>query len=386
MYKTKLQELCHQKRWALPKYSAMRDGPDHLPRFKASVFVNGANFDSLSPCNSSKEAHNEAAKLAFDHFSSSQSSPDSGIAETIAKEQRTGAYEPQELPISADSSIIKDDFNGLYKNQLQNYTRRKNLGSPIFTSKSEGPPHSTRFKAMVIIDGQSFESTEFFNTLREAEKAAAKVALMSLSLDIFQKGDSSVYKNLLQEFAQREGRCKPTYKTRKSGSPQSPSFFSTVEVEGKQFHGKAEKSKKQAEQDAAKVAYISLKGGGSNLNATFSPSDFIKTEALKSIHCSQQPEEDVLSNKNSSTSESRPASPKQYPSSSFSELDLSARSIPEPNKAMTPEASSYLLCNRFRVYTSFPDIAFPEGITVLPVSDNKWVAVSLEFPTAEVHC
>lgn len=38
-----------------------------------------------------------------------------------------------------------------------------------------------------------------------------------------------------------------------------PTFFSTVVVEGKEFHGKACKSKKQAEQDAAKIAYIALK-------------------------------------------------------------------------------------------------------------------------------
>lgn len=35
-----------------------------------------------------------------------------------------------------------------------------------------------------------------------------------------------------------------------------PTFFSIVEVEGREFHGKAGKSKKQAEQDAAKVAYF----------------------------------------------------------------------------------------------------------------------------------
>jgi hypothetical protein len=44
---------------------------------------------------------------------------------------------------------------------------------------------------------------------------------------------------------------------------------------------------------------------------------------------------------------------------------------------------SYLLCNRVRVYSSFPDIVFPKGIIVLPISENKWVAVSLEFPNEE---
>lgn len=63
-------------------------------------------------------------------------------------------------------------------------------------------------------------------------------------------------------------------------------------------------------------------------------------------------------------------------------LPISSLPISESNKAKAPKTSTnYLLCNRFKVYTSFPnDVVFPEGITVLPISDNKWVAVSLEFP------
>jgi len=44
-----------------------------------------------------------------------------------------------------------------------------------------------------------------------------------------------------------------------AGSPHMPTFFSTVEVEGVEFHGKGGRSKKQAEEDAAKIAYIALK-------------------------------------------------------------------------------------------------------------------------------
>lgn len=71
MFKAKLQELSQQKRWGLPRYIAMKDGPDHLPHFKASVYVNGLSFHSPTVSTSSKQALNEAAKLAFLHFSSS---------------------------------------------------------------------------------------------------------------------------------------------------------------------------------------------------------------------------------------------------------------------------------------------------------------------------
>lgn len=70
MYKSKLQELCQKCNWALPKYTCLKDGPDHIPQFKASVVVGGINFDTITICKSSKEAYNEAAKLAFLHFTS----------------------------------------------------------------------------------------------------------------------------------------------------------------------------------------------------------------------------------------------------------------------------------------------------------------------------
>lgn len=71
MYKSKLQELCQQRQWALPRYTAMKDGPDHNPSFRASVLLNGTAFHSSVSCKSSKAAHNEAAKSAFLHLGSS---------------------------------------------------------------------------------------------------------------------------------------------------------------------------------------------------------------------------------------------------------------------------------------------------------------------------
>ena len=71
MYKTKLQELCQQKKWALPKYSYVKEGPDHNPSFKASAVVKGVTFDTEIASNSSKDAQNDAARLAVHHFTAS---------------------------------------------------------------------------------------------------------------------------------------------------------------------------------------------------------------------------------------------------------------------------------------------------------------------------
>lgn len=75
MYKSKLQELCHQKQWSLPQYSTTKEGPMHIPRFTTAVTVNGLSFETPNPSNSSKESQNEAAKLALDHFSAPPKPP-----------------------------------------------------------------------------------------------------------------------------------------------------------------------------------------------------------------------------------------------------------------------------------------------------------------------
>ena len=62
----------------------------------------------------------------------------------------------------------------------------------------------------------------------------------------------------MRELAQKELFCIPSYETVKCGPSHMPTFFSTVEVDGEIFHGKAGKSKKQAEIKAANVAYAAF--------------------------------------------------------------------------------------------------------------------------------
>ncbi|KAK7387064.1 hypothetical protein VNO78_27554 [Psophocarpus tetragonolobus] len=247
MYKTKLQELCHQRRWGLPRYSAVKDGPDHMPRFKGSVYVNGVTFTSSSASSSLKEASNQAAMLAFLNFTSGSSTPTA----THDTEERI-EVKLQNSPIPVQSSVVIDDMDRFCQNQPQNNARNNNLDPPA--------------------NGQSFETPAFFNTIKEADHAAVKLDLMSLSPDIFGK-------------AKIEGFCKPTYKTMQVGSPPMPTFFSTVEIEGMEFHSKRGRSQKEAEEDAAKIAYIALKECRLIMHSAFSPSQ-IENKALHSIHYS----------------------------------------------------------------------------------------------------
>ncbi|KAI5406895.1 hypothetical protein KIW84_053239 [Lathyrus oleraceus] len=149
----------------------MNGGPQHMPSYKASVLVNGAIFTSSDTFGSSKEAQNQAAMRAFLNLtwpSSASSTPT----------EEVGATKPQETPVTR-----------LSKRQLQNYARKNNLDEPVFTIITVGPPHNFHYKATVVIGGKSFDSPTFFNTIKDAEQGAAKVALKELpiSADLFKK-------------------------------------------------------------------------------------------------------------------------------------------------------------------------------------------------------
>ncbi|ERN08356.1 double-stranded RNA-binding protein 6 [Amborella trichopoda] len=154
----------------------------------------------------------------------------------------------------------------MYKNQLQELAQRSCFNLPSYSCIREGPDHAPRFKAAVNFNGEVFESPGFCTTLRQAEHAAAEVALNTLSnrgpsqsLAARILDETGVYKNLLQEIAQRAGAALPVYTTVRSGLGHLPVFTCTVELAGISFSGEPAKSKKQAEKNAAMAAWSSLK-------------------------------------------------------------------------------------------------------------------------------
>ncbi|CAN4120307.1 unnamed protein product [Withania somnifera] len=154
----------------------------------------------------------------------------------------------------------------MYKNQLQELAQRSCFNLPSYVCIREGPDHAPRFKAVVNFNGENFESPHYCSTLRQAEHAAAEVALNALSnrgpshsiaariLD-----ETGVYKNLLQEIAQRVGAPLPQYTTYRSGLGHQPVFTGTVELAGITFTGEPAKNKKQAEKNSALASWSSLK-------------------------------------------------------------------------------------------------------------------------------
>ncbi|XP_050879766.1 double-stranded RNA-binding protein 1 [Lathyrus oleraceus] len=370
MYKTQLQQLCQQRRWSLPKYSAMNDGPQHKPSYKASVLVNDATFTSSDTFSSSKEAQNQAAMRAFLNLSSPSSASSTPTEEV-------GAAKPQETPVIKSNELILSETDRLCKHQLQNYARKNNLDQPVFTIITVGPPHDFRYKATVVIGGKSFDSPTFFNTIKEAEQAAAKVALKELPIStyLFKKDDSCTAKNLLLELTQREGFSKPIYKTTEFRSSNMPNFFSTVEVEGVEFHGKASRSKKQAEHDAAKIAYIALQECGLHMDASFS-SHTKENPAIESTRKS-----DIFKSKQILNFDD------ELLDQEMLDTDIKVKNAQNGSFPLPPNKKIKIgnMCcssshnkDRFKVYTRFPNIIFPKGITLVPIGNDKWIAASLE--------
>ncbi|XP_029121544.2 double-stranded RNA-binding protein 3 isoform X2 [Elaeis guineensis] len=154
----------------------------------------------------------------------------------------------------------------MYKNQLQELAQRSCFNLPSYACTREGPDHAPRFKASVNFNGEIFEGPSNCTTLRQAEHAAAEVALTNLStrgpsrsLAARVLDETGVYKNLLQETAHRAGLKLPVYTTVRSGPGHLPVFTCSVELAAMSFTGEPAKTKKQAEKNAAMAAWSALK-------------------------------------------------------------------------------------------------------------------------------
>ncbi|CAN6979023.1 unnamed protein product [Brassica rapa subsp. trilocularis] len=171
----------------------------------------------------------------------------------------------------------------MYKSQLQSYALKQNMELPVYAAERQGPAHAPRFRCKVTVCGQTFQSQEFCPTLKAAEHAAAKVALASLTpLNPEAIVVDVAYKNLLQEIAQKENSLLPVYGTSTSGPSHAPTFTSTVEFAGNLYRGEEAKTKKLAEMNAAKVAFMSIKYGHPNQSPSSPSMTSEKQEAANS--------------------------------------------------------------------------------------------------------
>ncbi|XP_073146084.1 double-stranded RNA-binding protein 1-like isoform X2 [Henckelia pumila] len=420
MYKIKLQELCQRKRWNLPEYTTVKEGLDHLPRFKAIAMVNGLNFETSPECKSAKEAQNSAAKMAYDHCTVStpprihgqppvpvsplpSSLPlpppgllapnNSALIEPVHKDMQPSLGDKAQNSLLYRAPIGSGGALHMYKNRLQQYAQKRNFGLPVYTYESEGPPHARRFKSRVSFDGKSYETMEFFPTLKEAEHAVAMIACQMLQIDQSQE-DGGLYKNLLQELAQKRGLLCPTYDTVRSGPPHRSVFVSIVEVGSSTFRGDEAKNKKQAEMNAATVAYYALtealtteysKASSSmecvvsdNLTQRSPP-----TETTKQDEFLANEEIEVNAKKVKCSPENETASLSALLLPEVSSAQVEHQPVTEPVSGQHEAQRTF--CSKTVVFPRKSDFPIPDGASVMSCSDDQWVAYKVELnqePTA----
>lgn len=153
MYKNQLQELAQRSCFNLPSYACIREGPDHAPRFKATVNFNGDIFESPTFCTTLRQAEHSAAEVAL-HLLSNKG-PSKALAARVL------------------------DETGVYKNLLQETAHRAGMKLPEYTTIRSGPGHVPVFSCTVELAGMSFTG-EPAKTKKQAQKNAAIAAWSTL--------------------------------------------------------------------------------------------------------------------------------------------------------------------------------------------------------------
>ncbi|CAN8266333.1 unnamed protein product [Cochlearia groenlandica] len=212
MYKNQLQELAQRSCFSLPSYTCTRQGPDHAPRFKASVNFNGEIFESPTYCSTLRQAEHSAAEVALNALSSKGPSK------------------------SLTARVL--DETGIYKNLLQETTHRAGLDLPVYTSVRSGPGHIPTFTCTVELAGMSFHG-DSAKTKKQAEKNAAISAWFSLrrmpSLDSMgekrgEEKEQEVVARVLSRFRPKEVRRRETNQSRRRPIHQDTTTTTTRDL------------------------------------------------------------------------------------------------------------------------------------------------------------
>ncbi|XP_073137851.1 double-stranded RNA-binding protein 1-like [Henckelia pumila] len=145
-----------EKSWNLPEYTTMKEGIDHLHRFKAIAVVNNLNFETSPECKSAKEAQKSMAKMVYDHFTISTPSRVNG---------HWFGYPWEKTRNGADS--------GEY---FQELCLRKSWNLPEYTTVKEGIDHLPRFKAIGVVNGLNFETPPECKSGKEAQNSVVKMS------------------------------------------------------------------------------------------------------------------------------------------------------------------------------------------------------------------
>ncbi|XP_031259571.1 double-stranded RNA-binding protein 8-like [Pistacia vera] len=150
----------------------------------------------------------------------------------------------------------------MYTNRLQEYTQKLGISLSEYRNRNEGFTHAPKFRSCVLLNGKNYVSRGTFVKRKEAEQDAAKVALENITETRNVRGkpriqDPTYCKYILFDYAVKMYLKIPEYSTT-GGEQMRPVFVSTLDFDGKVYKGEEARSKKIAEQLAARVAIRSL--------------------------------------------------------------------------------------------------------------------------------
>ncbi|RZS15893.1 hypothetical protein BHM03_00047799, partial [Ensete ventricosum] len=412
MYKSRLQELCQRRHWALPQYTASRDGPDHSPLFRATVIVNGAAFHSLDDSRSSKQAQDRAAQIAFEQLSAEDppTAPSRPLPVALGEFNRLFGIFGFQVRLSGNRSVCGSSSYGsgkggilerfedaVYKNLLQELTQKHGFPLPKYTTTSYGKSHIPSFSSTVEIKGEFFKG-DVAKTRKQAEMNAAKVAWSHLKEgkllfenQIVLKGISSRYtSDLLAKWqvqiasepvisrsdTKTNLKClKPSVDAHKMDDIISGDILSYF-ADG---HGEASGSTASPPCDqiinTAKEVMNTDDSFRHSASCTDEHNPEITINKKDTVSLVHKPEVvDVLKNRNTLQGAMSDDGSSAL-SSNSNTSNIHAKTATEPPTGR----NTLLLCNRVQIYPHKSDLVLPEGANPLPCSDDSWVAVSFHL-------
>ncbi|XP_028102054.1 double-stranded RNA-binding protein 4-like isoform X1 [Camellia sinensis] len=174
-------------------------------------------------------------------------------------------------PSTSAASLNDPPELAMYKNRLQEYTKKSSIPLSVYETINEGGvPHEPRFRSTVRVDGASYTSHDVFSQRKAAEQDVAKVALDGITQKILIREETVFCKSILHEFpvfcksilseyAVKMHLEKPTYNTTRSVGLLPPRVSALV-FNSVTYTGEAGKNKKEAEQLAARKVVLSILG------------------------------------------------------------------------------------------------------------------------------
>ncbi|KAM6576692.1 hypothetical protein CsatB_028529 [Cannabis sativa] len=273
----------------------------------------------------------------------------------------------------------------MYKSKLQELCHKNQWGLPKYTSMRYGPDHNPLFGASVSVNGISFDSLIVSKSNKQAHNHAAMLAFLHFTSPPSPDPDPASVATLTVEESGQNLDIHSNVSWLKSDS-------STPIKTNKTGMNVEETSKSLEMQSDA----LGISDGESTPKSTWSPGvayDLVQSLKHQCILVPHQPQTYVEAKEKFDTLAdsvetivSTMEVDNSYPAitSHMEKLNeaekVSAVSSHSVTNLMSSDVKSYLLCNKVRVYSQLPNHPFPEDITVLPIREDKWVAVSLEFP------